>query len=208
MISVDETAKPRSKYVSTLKSITPGTDGLNNTEDDFLSCAELGDYPRLQQCIDNHVYINCKDSDGGLTALHAASGWGHLDCAALLLNKGANVLASDKERQTALHSAAKGNHVSVVHLLLDKEANINAVDTMGRTPLYYACRHGHTATVAALIERHCDTTVPTKTRDDHLHIAAQMGRLDICTLLLDNGARVEAYNEHKSQGEQAWWIVD
>ena len=201
MISVDESAKPRSKYVSTLKTITPGTDGFNNTEEEFLSCAELGDCSRLQMCIDNHVYINCKDPEGGSTALHAASGWGHMACVQLLLSKGANVLASDKERQTALHAAAKSNHVSLVHLLLDKEANINAVDVLGRTPLYYACKHGHTPTVAALIERKCDTTVPTKTRDDHLHIAAQMGRVDICEMLLDNGARVEAYNEHKSQGE-------
>jgi ankyrin repeat protein len=121
MISVDEPAKPRSKYVSTLKTITPGTDGANNTEDEFLSCAELGDYARLEKCIDNHVYINCKDSESGLTALHAASGWGHLECAQWLLSKGANVLAADKERQTALHSAAKGNHVSLVHLLLDRK---------------------------------------------------------------------------------------
>ena len=127
MISVDESAKPRSKYVSTLKTITPGTDGTHNTEDEFLSCAELGDYVRLQKCIDNHVYINCKDSEGGLTALHAASGWGHLECAQLLLNKGANVLASDKERQTALHSAAKGNHVSLVHLLLDRKATLHDI---------------------------------------------------------------------------------
>ena len=27
----------------------------------------------------------------------------------------------------------------------------------------------------------------------------QMGRYEICELLLANGARVEAYNEHKSQ---------
>ena len=174
MISVSEPATVCGKFVSCLKSIKPGTDGANNTDEDLLSAAELNDFLRLRKCIDNHVYINCKDTDGGFTALHAAAGEGNYSIVMVLLNTGANVVASDNERQTALHYAARGNHVPTAHLLLDRQANINAVDIFGRTPLFYASKLGHLATVAALIDRGCDTTVPSKTRDDHLHVAAQV----------------------------------
>ena len=176
MISVSEPALVVGKFVSCLKSIKIGHDGANNTDEDLLSAAELNDIIRLRKCIDNHVYINCKDVDGGFTALHAAAGEGNFAIVTVLLNTGANVVASDNERQTALHYAARGNHVPTIHLILDKQANINAVDIFGRTPLFYACKLGHYETVAALIERGCDTTVPSKTRDDHLHIAAQVGQ--------------------------------
>jgi len=56
----------------------------------------------------------------------------------LLIAKGADISAKNKNGCTPLHAAALGDQKEVVELLIAKGANINAKDNDGHTPLHTA----------------------------------------------------------------------
>ncbi|KAL5515199.1 hypothetical protein EMCRGX_G000331 [Ephydatia muelleri] len=58
------------------------------------------------------------NGDGG-TALMWASGWGHMECVKVLLDRGADVNMQDKNGWTALMKASKSGHMECVKVLLD-----------------------------------------------------------------------------------------
>jgi ankyrin repeat protein len=68
----------------------------------------------------------------------------------LLLNKGADVEAKDKDGWTALIWAAQGGYEAMVRLLLDKRADVEAKDQYGWTALLWAAQEGHEAVVRLL----------------------------------------------------------
>ncbi|PWB78759.1 MAG: hypothetical protein C3F08_08175 [Candidatus Methylomirabilota bacterium] len=71
----------------------------------------------------------------------------------LLLAKGADVNACNKDGATALMRAASHGRSGVVDLLLNKGAEVNVKASDGGTALKYALWHGHT-NVAELLEKH------------------------------------------------------
>ena len=89
-------------------------------------------------------------NNAGETALHWAQqaktqGWAEL--VEVLLKKGANVAAEDKQGRQPLHWAmAKGNGAGA-RKLVEGGADVNAADRYGRTALYWLCRRAE----------HCET---------------------------------------------------
>ena len=67
--------------------------------------------------------------------LHYAVVGGHKEVAELLISKGADVNAKDKDGWTPLHEATMGGHKEVAELLIVKGADVNAKDEGGNTPL-------------------------------------------------------------------------
>ena len=61
-----------------------------------------------------------EQDEEGRTALHFAAGYGELECAKLLIEKGASVDLLDNNTTTALHYAAGYGQADSVKLLLDK----------------------------------------------------------------------------------------
>jgi hypothetical protein len=86
----------------------------------------------------------------GLTALIPAAENGHTTTVGLLLDKGTDIEAKDKDSYTALMVAAQNGHTATVGLLLDKGADIEAKDNEGLTALETARRFGHKSIVEAL----------------------------------------------------------
>ena len=70
----------------------------------------------------------------------------------VLLERGAQVDASDTEGRTALRAAAWAGHELVVTSLLNCGANVDGEDRQGRTPLIAAAYMGHADIVAALLD--------------------------------------------------------
>mmetsp|Transcript_24948 Transcript_24948/g.61298 ORF Transcript_24948/g.61298 Transcript_24948/m.61298 type:complete len:98 (+) Transcript_24948:325-618(+) len=67
------------------------------------------------------------------TALMAAAVHGRLECARLLIEKGAVVNAADKEGHSALAVATNHRQWECVDLLSEKGADLNSADAEGRT---------------------------------------------------------------------------
>ena len=82
---------------------------------------------------------------------------------ALLVEKGANVKATEKDGYTPLHIAAFRAREDYVGLLLDKGADIQARSRGGFTPLHSAAMSGYQSIVDHLVSRGAD--VLSKTSD-------------------------------------------
>jgi ankyrin repeat protein len=79
---------------------------------------------------------------------------GQIGLVRLLLERGADVNARDKETEaTALITAAHQGHVQVVEILLQKGADVNAKDKSGKTALSEATRYNHEDVVKLLKAR-------------------------------------------------------
>jgi ankyrin repeat protein len=56
--------------------------------------------------------------------------------AQLLIDKGANVSATEQDRETPLHLASSEGHEGLAQLLIDRGADISATDKQGEAPLH------------------------------------------------------------------------
>lgn len=86
-------------------------------------------------------------------ALYWAACGGDADIVKLLLNKGANPNAKDKDGCTALMFAAEWGHIDIVKLLLDKGAAPNVKNNDGETALDWATRNDY-PDIVKLLKQH------------------------------------------------------
>lgn len=91
------------------------------------------------------------------TALHAACFYGHSKTAMFLLDKGADIMATDDKGNTALHLAAMQNHLNVVNLLCEfaqKTGGLRTIITTNNkdtlTPQALATSYGSDMVVPSL----------------------------------------------------------
>eukprot|EP00919_Chromeraceae_sp_WS-2016_P063513 GHVR01150187.1.p1 GENE.GHVR01150187.1~~GHVR01150187.1.p1 ORF type:complete len:155 (+),score=10.76 GHVR01150187.1:1-465(+) len=69
-----------------------------------------------------------------------------------LVDKGADVNATDKDRRNALMYASMNGHLEVVKFLIEKKADVRATGRFGKTSLIHASNGGHMNVVIFLIE--------------------------------------------------------
>ena len=102
-------------------------------------------YPKVLQatCLDplllklgNYYYLLGPTDKRDRRPLHYAAYGNHADVVRLLLARGADVDAIDKDHYTALHAAAAAGAVIVVQQLLEAEADIMATNVYGNTPIH------------------------------------------------------------------------
>ncbi|XP_041354040.1 NF-kappa-B inhibitor epsilon-like [Gigantopelta aegis] len=110
--------------------------------------------------------------------------------------------------QTTLHLAVITRQLKVVRRLMAAGASVDVRDTHGNTPLHIACREGHQEIVQCLLKpvfyqetlenkyeipyQRIPQDLEFKNYDGHtcLHLAAQNLHIDVMTLLLKKGAKV------------------
>jgi len=90
----------------------------------------------------------------GETALHGASGRGHLAIVKVLLDAGANIDSRDDDEGTPLHNACCNNHLAVVRELIRRGADIYAKDIPGDTPFDSAASIGYPTVVPKFMLQH------------------------------------------------------
>jgi uncharacterized protein len=102
-------------------------------------------------------------SPDGFTALHLASFFGHVEIAAELLRRGAdvNAVARNQLGVQPINSAAAGNHTEVVRVLLDHGADPNAREAAGFAPIHAAAHNGNDELYELLVARGADQEAAT-----------------------------------------------
>ncbi len=130
-----------------------------------------------------------------------------------LLDRGANVNATDENGNTPLHWAAKNVHTDIVELLIDTyHVDVNIQNEWGNTPLHTAAFYGHPNVVSLLIKKGANVNAQTSgPRLTPLHYVVHSLRLGITVtkwrgllnatdfintirILIENGADINARN--------------
>lgn len=128
------------------------------------------------------------------SALMFAALWGDLEIVRTLLDNGAIPIAVDKSNKNALMFAAKFGHFGIVRLLLQYDINVNAVtgndddDDDGKTALFFASNYGHYAVCQLLLQNGARLDIVSRSMP--LHIAAENGNAELCTLFILHRANI------------------
>lgn len=141
--------------------------------------------------------MNMRTRSMGLNALHAAAQNGHVLAVERLLKKGANIDTQSTAGETPIVLAAMAGHASVVKVLLEQHINPEALNYRGETLLHTAAKYGHSMVADHLVEKGVSSEIrKVSTGETALFIACQEGNADVCQILLDHGAQVDAPNKN------------
>lgn len=144
--------------------------------------------------------------DDGRQPLHCSCYLGHLDCATLLLESGADVHARELDGSTPLLLAASCGSALLVKHLLDLGARVTDADDDGRLPLYDAAGGGHAGVVSLLLTAGAPILGRSEGGRTALHVACANKHPDIALLLLRSaGCAVPAFgvSRHYQTGNRA-----
>ncbi|QQR49186.1 ankyrin repeat domain-containing protein [bacterium] len=142
-----------------------------------------GDYQSLQTLINNDLEnINTPDEDG-LTPLHYAAYFSHLECIDILLQHGAKVNALNRYECTPLHLAAGKKSIDCLKLLVEHGATINHQDIDLWTPLHKAAVWGQLECVQYLVEKGANIFATTNTDQTPKEIATTKGHQNVADYL-------------------------
>jgi ankyrin repeat protein len=159
----------------------------------LLVASALGHTVMVKHLLQKGYDISTTDQE--LTALHLASGNGHLELVKLLLENGANPNAVNESNDTPLHKAVENGYLDLVKLLLENGANPNAVGESNNTPLHKAAANGDLDLVGLLLENGANPNAVGELNYTPLHTAVENGDLDLVELLLENKANPNAVSE-------------
>ena len=158
----------------------------------------LGNVAMARALIDAGAAVNVQPTAQAVTFLHVAASQGARELAAVLIEAGARLEATDAAGHTPLHHAAEraeeGGEEGVAQLLIDAGANVNAQDARGLTALHMAVGSNRHVLAESLLDAGANIDARASDSADGvtaLHIAAAGGWLDCVGLLLRRGAAVD-----------------
>jgi ankyrin repeat protein len=105
-----------------------------------------------------------------------------------LLQKGADVHATEGDGTTALHWASYRDDLESVDLLIRAGAKVNAANDLGATPLWVASQNGSETMVRRLLAAGANPNAKLLLGETPLMMAARAGNSTIAELLLAKGA--------------------
>src|SRR5215467_3860693 len=122
-----------------------------------------------------------------------------------LLQKGANVNATEGDGSTALHWASYRDDLDAADLLIRAGAKVNAANDLGATPLWTACENGSEAMVRRLLAAGANPNAKLLSGETLVMVAARVGNAGVVEQLLAKGADP---NARASRGQTAlMWAV-
>ncbi|XP_072032763.1 transient receptor potential cation channel subfamily A member 1-like [Amphiura filiformis] len=135
-----------------------------------------------------------KLDDNGLASMHIAAQSNQVAKIDELIRKEADVnVKSSVDEATPLHLAARYNCPDAAEVLLQYGADVTDALTNGQTPLHVCCRRGFSKVVKILIHNgKADVNSRDKDKTTPLHQATIKGDIDVCRLLIENGADIRA----------------
>jgi len=128
----------------------------------FLDAVLLGDAAKIDALLKGGAKINVREKYTGNTALHFAVKARNAGIAEMLIHKGIDINAKNREQDpftgdTPLHIAVKNKDIALAKLLIDSKADVNVTDADKCTPLHVAIDEDKSDDIAELlIKAHAD----------------------------------------------------
>ncbi|XP_069672145.1 ankyrin-3-like isoform X2 [Periplaneta americana] len=168
-------------------------DGITATH---ILCHSLKRLSLLEQLLEDPMYARIADVDGA-TGLHVLALGGAdrgCDYAKLVLQKGADVNAQDRDGLTTLHCTVFKAYFEMASLLLECGADPNLRDDNGRTALHIAAQYlpHHPMFIDLLLQNSANVETTTQEGWTALHSSTFSGNLVCAQMLVQHGADVNA----------------
>jgi hypothetical protein len=93
------------------------------------------DLGAIKEILASGAKVNARRPESGATPLSDAALLGHLEVARLLIERGANVNAANRDGNTPLHVSAFMCRAEIVQLLLDHGGSLDTKNHRGETPI-------------------------------------------------------------------------
>ena len=168
---------------------------LQGARGNLFTEASLGPWASFVQRLEtNPIGVESRDSRHKASPLIWAVRCGNRSGCEVLLAKGADIGARDREGNTVLHHAAAMNHVQMLDFLLHAGAEVDAANHAGRTALHQFAGRGGYEACRLLVERGAAVDVRDGKGDTVLHLAARRGDFELCEYLLFLGASASIRN--------------
>lgn len=133
--------------------------GASDSITDLLGACILGSSQTVKQFLDQGADSNARTQTLEATYLHYAAQAGNCDVAALLIEFGAMLDATDKYGDTAIIKAAQRGKSGMITLLLQKGAIVNIQNKRGLTALMEAARSPNYVAVNTLVRSGADASI-------------------------------------------------
>lgn len=176
-----------------------GQMNIEYSEASFIKCAERGDSLAVKLFLDSGMDPNIKNLSG-MTPLLIAARSGRENVISILLQKGANLNAKDKEfGHNAILFAAESGNLNAVKLLLSRGGNLTDISNSGQTILMRAVLLDNNID---LIKYLLDNGLNINAKDEDGYtpllqsIITFKRNIDIVKLLLDSGADINATDKN------------
>ena len=129
---------------------------------------------------------------------------GDVQAVRALLQKRADVNASEADGMTALHWAARNNDVASARVLLNAGANAKAATRYGVTPLALAAQNGSAPMLELLLKSGADANATMPEGETVLMTASRTGNAASIKVLAAHGANVNASERWMGETALGW----
>jgi ankyrin repeat protein len=164
-------------------------------EGNLFTEAALGPWKSfLQRLETNPIGVDSRDTKQKATPLIWAVRTGNQAGCEVLLSRGADIFARDRDGNSAVHHAAVMNRLELLDFLLSAGADVDGANKRGRTALHLFTEAGDFEGCRLLLDRGASLNIPDEAGNTPLHIAAERGNLELCEYFLFLGARPSLKN--------------
>jgi len=177
---------------------------LDNGTTPLFSALSYGHTAIVKYLVENGADINA-ENDNGDQPLSYARNSNCYEAAEYLIANGADVKHKNQFNQTPLHSATQRGSVNIAELFLEKGADINAPSKDGRTPLAFAAYARNSEEISKFLVLNGADVNPDPCKNEKsctcgpnystpLHTAVRHGHVGMTKVLVDNGAKINVYD--------------
>ena len=160
----------------------------------LLSSVRKGDLSSCQKLLEK-VNVNAVDSENRSALFYAANG-GFLDCAELLVSRGAELDARDKDGATALQKAVLSNHPRMVEYLLKMGANPEVADSSQNTCMHFCAFSDNTVIAELLLKAGARLESVDHENRSPLHWAVWKKQINFTRWIISAGSKIDCADQH------------
>lgn len=192
----------RVDYLEKLLPIRSPKDGHEHTLEAALQeAARAGNLLTVEYFAKECINWTWKDSEERTIPHAAAIIGGKVDILKHVINERVlNIDAKDKDGSSPLMIATKLNHALLVEELCKQGADVTLNDTEGDTALHHGISKDP-GIVACLLQHRANPIKPNSRKQTPLHLACQLGNLNILTQLVQGLKDGETVNIRNEEGE-------